>query len=534
MDERVESMREMQIKIKKQVLYNVSWKQLLYMLCFFFLCVLDQRVMTGRPNDGSREIFRNLTGICMAAIILSHYTWKDIVKYKVYYLGWSVLAAIGLPIFYTTQRSWQPLLRMWMTVLFLILIWGYVLLATGISFFIEKRRPGLQKKIFAVWLLMMFLMIVSRSDLIWPECYFIMFGCFYLTDFSEEERKFLLEGALHGIILAFIAVQGFGCLFRPYEEVRYKGTYANCNNNALFYLIVLSAALTKLYDAKNRQSNKWLQLYYFWGISIVLSFLIMTIGRAAWIATIAMLIFFIRFLYGAEWKRVWLKKGLILALCVCLTFPFCFAVARYIQPLLHHPVYFWDDPNLQERARTGNLEIYVELDDFLSAAFGRVSESINLVIDHLFPTLKTAAAQAVPGTFGHPILDDSKSGDYIAIRSTIYRHFWENLNWRGHIKSEIGLQLLPSYWVEHAHNIFLQFGTDFGIPVMILFAVMLIWPLVICKRRLEVKKNASYMGSFMWLLIPLTFGMFELAWAVGTMSVFMMFFAWRDVFWEEI
>ncbi len=524
------------MQIKKHSLFNISWKQLLYTLCFFFLCVIDQRVFTGHPNNGIRETFRNLTGVCMAAIILSHYTWKEFVKYKVYYLGWSVLAVIGLPIFFITGRAWLPFLNMWITTLLLIFIWGYVLLVTGISYFIEKRRPMLHKKPFAVWLVMMFLMIISRSDLIWPECYLIMFGCFYLTDFSKEERKFLLEGALQGIILAFVVFQGISCLFRPYDVIRYIGLYTNCNINALFYLVVLSAALTKLYDVKNRQSSKWLQLYYLFGTGAVLSFLFMTIGRTAWFAAFLMVIAFLCFLYGDKGKKVWIRNGLALVLCVCLTFPICFAAARYLPPLPHHPLIFFEDRRYEAKVHPDDpwdSEKYTELEELFGAAFGQVSTLVNSLTDHLFPALKAAAAEIEPGQPGHPLLDKSQGGDSIAIRSTIYRYFWKNLNWRGHTADEIGVQLLPGYWVGHAHNIFLQFGTNFGIPVMILLAVMIIWPLVICKKRLKTKNNISYFGSFMWLLIPLSFGMLEFSWGIGTMPVFLLFFAWRDVFWEE-
>lgn len=531
----MEGMKEVQIKIGKRTLYNVSWKQLLYILCFFFLCVIDQRVLTAHPNDGTRETFRNLTGVCMAAFILSHYTWKDIVKYKVYYLGWSILAVTGLPFLFMMGRSWLPFLNMWITVILLIFIWGYVLLATGISFFIEKRRPRLQKKTFAVWFVMMFLMIVSRSNLIWPECYLVMFGCFYLTDFSETERKFLLEGALSGIISAFIVFQGLSFLYRPYDALRYNGWYTNCNNNALFYLIVLAAVLTKLYDVKNRQGSRWQQLCYLLAAGAVLSFLFMTIGRAAWITAFFMVIFLLCFLYGDKGKRAWCRNGLILVLCVCITFPLCFAAARYIPPLRHHPVWFfgeWSEDKVHAWD-PWDSEKYVEADELFIAAFSRITSSVESVIEHLFPALKASAAEAVQTEARPALLDMEQRYDPIAIRGGIYRHFWSNLNWRGHTTDEIGVQLFSDYWVGHAHNIFLQFGTDFGIPVMILFAVMTIWPLVICKKRLRTENHTGYFGSFMWLFILPAFGMFEYAWGIGTMSIFMLFFAWGDVFWEE-
>lgn len=43
----------------------------------------------------------------------------------------------------------------------------------------------------------------SKSDYIWPWCYFIMFGCFYLTDFTAEEQEDMYQGIMNGVILAF-------------------------------------------------------------------------------------------------------------------------------------------------------------------------------------------------------------------------------------------------------------------------------------------------------------------------------------------
>ncbi len=529
-------MKEVQIKIGERVLYNASWKRMLYMLCFCVLGIVDQRTMTC-GNDVGNNTFRLIGAIMIAAIILSHYKWGDIVRYKKYHMAWSIFAGIAFPVFYVVGRSWHVVAIICFLTLLAVFIWGYVVILTFTGFVIEKKQPRLNKKPMAVWAVMMLLMVFSRYNSWWPISYFIMFLCFYLTDFNETERTDFFEGALNGIILIFIIFQGLCFLYRPYDSIRYNGLYTNCNNNAIFYVVVLTAALTKLYGAVNSpcENGKKLKIYYFLGTEVVLSFIIMTAGRAAMGAAFVMIVFTSVFLYREIGKKALLQTVAAGILCLCLIFPVCFAAARYIPPLRHHPIWFdaeWNESKVHSWD-PWDSEKYVELNEVLMEAFGRMATFAESMIDHLFPALKAAAAEPVAGTLEVSVLDESQSGDAVAIRGAIYRHYWKNLNWRGHTKEEVRIYLLPGYLVQHAHNIFLQFGTDFGIPVMILFAVMIIWPLAVCTKRLAAGKNASCLGSCLWLLIPLTFGMFEYSWRIGTMPIFTLFFAWRDIFWEE-
>jgi len=48
---------------------------------------------------------------------------------------------------------------------------------------------------------------------------------------------YLWDGLANGIILGFFLIQIFAYGFRPYDEVRYKGAYSNCNVNSLMYLM---------------------------------------------------------------------------------------------------------------------------------------------------------------------------------------------------------------------------------------------------------------------------------------------------------
>lgn len=521
----------MQLRIGKRTINFNSWKRMLYVLCFCFVCIIDQRTMTCAPNGGGREIFRDLTGIVVAALILSHYKKEDIVRYKKLYIAWTILALAGLPVLFIAGKSWLPFLLDWLVINIELFVWGYVLIAVLTRLFIEKRRPKVNGKKMTVWLIMMMLMIFSRSDTWWPFCYFVMFGCLYMTDFDEVERKDLLQGALSGIILAFFIFQGHSFLFRPYDQVRYVGWYTNCNNNAVFYLSVLAAVLTKLYYVVKNQKSIWLRIYYFLGTGVVLSFIIMTIGRASWIASFVMIIFTICALSRGKRKRVCLQNTVIIILCVCITFPACFAAARYIPPLRHHPVWFeeeWNEGKVHSWD-PWDSEKYIDWDEFFKAAGGRIIESFQQLFEHLVPALKVEAAEEIKT----PIIADGDDYDGFIVRREIYKYFWNNLNWRGHKNDEIGVQLRSHYWVGHAHNIFLQFGTNFGIPVMVLFAVMLVWTLFICIKKWIQSSDERFVAGALWMLIPLLFGMFEFCWGAGCLTIFMIFFSWRNAILEE-
>lgn len=130
--------------------------------------------------------------------------------------------------------SFDPFVNGRVSAALAVFLTGYALIHTVIRVAVEKKYPVLEKKFLAVWGVMMFLMIFSRSDYIWPLCYLVMFGCFYLTDYTAEEREDLFQGCLNGIILGFFVFQGFCCVFRPYDSVRYQGMYNNPNLNALF------------------------------------------------------------------------------------------------------------------------------------------------------------------------------------------------------------------------------------------------------------------------------------------------------------
>lgn len=525
----------MQIKIGGKVLYTCSWRRVLYTLCFFMFCVIDQRVKTCSGLDGWLETFRDLTGVVMAVVIMSHYKKEDFLRWKLPYLVWTGISVIGAPMAFLWGMDNRPFLNDWAVVILDVVLFGYILIHTVISVAIEKKFPKLNWKFAAVWAVMMVLMIVSRSNYIWPFCYLVMFGCFYLTDLTKEEQEDLFQGILNGIILGFFVAQGLCFVFRPYDRVRYQGIYHNTNLNALFYLEVLAAVFAKILYVTRIQANKWIRLYYWLGAGVVLSFVFLTIGRSAWITAFLLGLLFLWCLKKMQAKKSFIKNGMVLILCMSITFPLCFGAVRYLPPAFHHPIWFWGEWS-ESRVHSWDKwdsEKYVDLDEFLDAAVGRITDSVENLLEHSPLALRAEAAEGNDDSRKEPVLTYEQGKDSFFVRSTIYQYYFTHLNLWGYPYEEQGFQLKEDYWIGHAHNILLQYGTDFGIIVMIMIAVLWIWACKDMRKGFLGDKDEAWAGYAMFLLIPLLFGLFEYSWGTGSLSILMMFVAWRKAVCDE-
>lgn len=522
-----------------------SWKRILYTICFFLFCLIDNQSKNCSPLEGYGEVFRNLMGVVMAVIIFSNYKLADIKRWKLPYIIWSVIGLVGAPIAYFVGKEHVIFPMAFAVVIVDVVLFGYILIHTFIHIVLEKYRPKLNVKFAVVWGIMMLLMIVSGSHYIWPFSHLVMFGCFCLTDFTKEEQEDLFQGMLNGLILSFFILQGLCFVLRPFDygDARYRGFFANPNWNALYYLEVLAAVFAKIIYVTRNQCSKWIRLYYWLGAGVVLAFEFMTIGRSGWITAVAMILFFLWFMSKLKEKKQYLKNVMALVLCVVLTFPLCFGAARYLPPLFHHVHWFygeWSEAKVHSWDKWDS-EKFVDIDEFADAALGRIVKSFGDLLKNLPFGIKAEAAEEsviLPEPTPDPrieaaVLTKEEASDAFLVRSTIYKHYFKNLRLWGQPHEEQGFQLTPTYWIGHAHNIFLQYGTDFGIVAVLLFAGLIVAGCVICVKRYKIEGTEKPAAYLWFLLIPALFGMFEYSWGVGSLSITMLFIAWRGIIVKE-
>lgn len=528
----------MELTIKGKTFHTWSKKRVLYTICFFLFCVIDQRSKTASGLDGVIETFRDMTGILMAAIIMSHYKWEDFTAHKFLYASWTVIGAAAGVLFVMFGQPWAYFQNDRVMIALDVLIFGYVVIHTFISVLIEKKYPKLNKGMFGLWLVMMLLMIFSRSDYVWPLCYFIMFGCFYLTDFTEEEQEDLYQGIMNGVILAFFVFQGFCCVFRPYDQVRYVGIYNNCNLNGLFYLEVLVAVFCKILYVTKECRGKFWKIYYWLGAGVVYSFLFMTIGRTAWLVSFLLGLVYLAFLQKIKKKKCFIKNGFLLVLCLILTFPVTFGMTRYLPAAFHHPVWFWGEWS-DEKVHSWdawNSEKYVDLDELLETAVGRTTEITEGILGKSPLAMTAFAAETQEDMTAEEnrqeralLKTDEEYQDPFLVRKTIYSQYFSRLNLRGHTQDDQGFQLTKNYWIGHAHNIYLQYATDFGVPAALCMIVLCVWSLIRLVHRFNKKGlplNAA--ESILFMLVPLLFGMLEYSWGSSALTIVLLFLCWRQ------
>ena len=95
---------------------------------------------------------------------------------------------------------------------------------------------------------------------------------------------------------------------------------------------------------------------------------------------------------------------------------------------------------------------------------------------------------------------------------------------------EQGFQLTPTHWVQDTHNIYLDYGINFGYPVMILFTIFIWWGIGRLTGRGNRTKNTVQLTCLLFLLVPPVFGLLEFIWGAGTIYTVVFYMAFKEMF----
>lgn len=222
-------------------------------------------------------------------------------------------------------------------------------------------------------------MMLSRNEAIWPLWFLVMFGSFYVTDYTPETRKALFDSMINGVLIGFFLIQGAAFVFRPFDDFsfRYYGMYANPNMNVLFYAVTYGAWLCKWYQLKCRKTKLFLRGVTACFSGAMFGFALLTMGRAGLltmaVATLVFLIYCAVTLPGYRIVRFF-GNGILIVAAAVLSFPLVFGCVRYIPAYFHHPIWFGDEYNELKVHSWDPVdsEKYVDFDEFLQQSLGRV------------------------------------------------------------------------------------------------------------------------------------------------------------------
>lgn len=518
--------------VKKLTQVLISYRAL-YILCFIALNFIEFLKASQRGDVWYVAV--NCTGLVMMVILFSAYKLKEFVD--IFNIGYTVVCLAIMIGIYVHWLSHIGYYNVWQRETAMLNVWWIGILVRYLfrKIIMEKAMPFRPNVTGWLWIALSFFMIMSVSGRIWPLWYFLMFGAFYLTEFSEKQRAALLEGMADGTIISFFGIQIYAYGFRPYDTVRYVGAYGNCNAMALFYLVVYCMVLYKLHLLQLKNAHKGWKLYYLIGAGGLLCFQMFTLCRTAWLVSA-----FITFVYGifVVW-RIWklslpgvFLRGVALLLAICFTFLPVYETIRWLPTIMHYRIWYDGEYDVEKvhSFDPPNSYKYISLEEFLDAAGGRVL-SMKLhpqAMGLRNPFVIYAKANEKVDLVEVPWTKDESS----LIRLTIYKTYLRDMKWFGNGPDkgfyEIGDTGYKSW---HAQNLWIQVGYTYGIFAGIMCIALTIAILIVQGKALLQKKGSPYgIIPFFICLIFFLFGMTEIVWNLGQIIMFLMFFVQHPSF----
>ncbi len=505
---------------------RVLTKRTLYVLCFMALNLIEQ--LRASQTGDIWYVAVNCMGLVVMVLVASAYRLREFLTLSngIY----TVLCIVAMAAVFVHWQFHVGEYNLWQIETALMNVWWIGIMVRHLFKRLVTDRallfhPGV---LGWLWIAMSVLMIASVSRRWWPLWYLLMFGVFYLTGYGQEDRKALWDGMLNGTLISFFCIQIYAYGFRPYDELRYKGAFANSNMAALYYLIVYLMCLYKLHILELRKAHRGWKLFYLIGAGGMLSFQVFTMGRTAWVSSFVITVLYgilvVRRLWNKRWRQV-LGRGCGLALAAALTFLPVYYTVRWLPTVLHHPIWYEGEYSLGKvhSFDPKDSEKYVELDEFLEALLGRLAGTLKRIEARNPFLIHSYAAEPervelvrVPWTEDEGILN----------RLTIYKAYWDDLTWYGNEPNKGFYQIGDGdYHSWHAQNLWLQIAYYFGIPSGLLLAAISVVMLLRHGRRMFADKENPYgIIPFFVCVLFTVFGITEVVWNPGQLIMFLIFF----------
>lgn len=518
-----------------------------YALCFVFLGIIDQR--RGSALGTIQMTFTNLTGVVIALLLLPSIKFEK-EKAKPYLLWTPVCAILAIIACIIGNNCWQYK-GQWITAVLNIAVWSYLMIYVYQKKSYTELFDRIKQPVFWCICLCLVLMQLSVHEGIVPLWYLLIYGGFAVIGIPKERTEDFFDGMLTGILLWFFGQQIIAFGFRPYDYVRYRGLYSGETQNGMHYMIVSCAFLLKWIYSREKNKKWWIRFFYFFMSAVMISFTVLTGGKAP-ILGIAAVTAFVILGYNIFKRKTFygvVLHAVTLAVCVVLSFPVCYLSIRYLPTILHHPVWFEGeyvegvsvcsfDPWNSTKYISFEYVVYGNVNRILEA-LGIPLESWGMQFQQFMQALPVHAEQLNRQEIAENEAGSSPDNPFnieelnglsssTDARKVIYTYYWNHLNFKGHDKEHSGFWISNYTYYGHAHNMFLQIAYDYGIIPGILFLLIYLYSLYRA-FRLCLKGNWT---CIVFLLAILCFGMAEMVLVSGQITVTLMavmfYFVGRD------
>ena len=495
-------------------------QKIVYMICFMWPICADWVWETQYWQYG--VITQTLLSVSVSVAIWFGLSWKKERPWK--YLIWAVVCAVGGAIgYYIWSKNPGSIFKgQYISGVFAVLAVGITLLRFWTDRSVIKDKIKKMPFFFWLWVAMSIYMLLSRHESIWSGWYLVLFGTWYLAPTSKETDKVLIRSMADATILGFVILQAFAFGFRPFDEVRYRGMYDNVNLHSIFLAAVYAMVLYRLYLAYT-ENDKWKILkrvtYTFLAGAIPVLIFFTLCRTTLIVVTMVILAYLILLLKQFGWKKIIIIGcSLLLSLAICV--PVVYGSIRYLPTILHHPIW-WDGEYKESKVHSfdpWNSEKYISWDEFAKVALGRfyipvekeepemseviipqvegtsVEESTEVPVDEIVAEENAAMendAEESEDTvwYGDDVLipegwtlkdvlqqeylNHAQATDSVIVRLFIWRQHIDNLNFMGHESSEAyEFHMSKDSFVQHAHNVFIQWTYWFGVPAGISFIIL--------------------------------------------------------------
>lgn len=511
-------------------------KSIFYTLIILFLCIVDQR--RGSAPGQVQFVFVNLAGAAVCLLMFSAYKLKEFLRFP--YWIWTIVFAVG-SIAVTHIRDEAIIYRgQWYTALINVWLIGLLVIKMISKIFAEKYRPSFSKKALVLFLGFMLLACLSKNDSLWTWWYLVLFTMLYLTDFSSEDRQRLFNAIPNGITLGFFLIQGLAFVFRPYDNLRYHGLYANENMNALFYSLVYCAFLSKYCrcfgrnDEIKRYRLRRIILMYFCGV--MWSFVCMTMCRTAMISMAIVTGCAVIYCLCKIKKKIIVNVASMVAgliISIILSAPITYCAVRYLPAVFHHPIWFGGEYSSEDVHSWDPIDSpkYIKWEQIWEGLLGRwramniseliVKDETNNIICIVSNDSDRIMAKMV---LGYIEQQNNYEMSKANVRLEIFKYYYEQLNVWGHLNAESGFLLREITWVPHAHNLILEMAFMFGIPSAVFCVIWLVYGISVSVEKAFCRtKDDDMMMLALFYINIVTFGMLEIVWLTGQISFILLF-----------
>lgn len=333
------------------------------------------------------------------------------------------------------------------------------------------------------------------------------FTMFFFVMHNYQEEEFIWQSIFGGIKLFYLLSIIFSILFRTYNPAyRYMGAFNNPNKLGMFLIIVVVIFLYEVDQYFQGSSSYKKLLLSLAGLSSCGYLLLVAKARTSLIACLVpVLIWFIfrvvqRILnFNKEMgKRLIVLLGSSILMFIFISFTL--QKAFEIMPgIVNHPIKFKND-------------MYDKRDSFI-AEETVVNAKANVErkkVQDKKQFVAKAEEENILSNFFRKIQNIPGMYSITSGRIGCYRLYSTKLNKFGHEKQNI--KSIDGIRFGHAHNNFIQIGYDYGVPAMILYALLIVYLGILLLRRMYIEKTSISVFCFL----------FFVGFCLGTMTEMML------------